>query len=315
MIDLLATGYPSLDYIFPVSHNPGMDETAIIRILPGSYTFGGCGANVATALAHIGFSTALAMILGDDEAGHDYLQYLGEQGIDTRDVQIVSGEITSQSWTFLNPDGHYQNYFFPGACDSWKGRLRLHSLNEAQTVLLTVGPPQYNRAFIDQVLKRNLPLIWQLKSDVYSHPYEQLERLVSSSRILFMNRAEAEFLTQQLDTGGVHGLLCKGPQIAVITKGSEGSLVIDAHGEEQVPAVRPRRVLDSTGAGDGYTAGFLAGWLNDLSPQVCGKIGATIASFVVEEIGCQTNFPDRRQLSERYQSFFEEPLPLFTHEE
>lgn len=324
-LDVLATGYPSLDYIFQVSRSPDLDETAIVQQLPAGYRFGGCGANVAVGLARLGFRTGVAMIVGDDPPGHDYVRYLDQHGVDTTDVQVWPDAATSQSRLFINPTGNYQNFFYPGASDAWqgpsthsgqalssskeRGELTLESLYRSRTALLTVGAPHYNRAFVDRVLEAGVPLIWQLKSDVYSYPPEQLDRLAHQSAILIMNQVEANYLTQELNVNHTPQLLCDHTELIVITRGAEGSLVIDADGEYETPIVEPRRVVDPTGAGDAYTTGFLAGWLRGFGPCRCGRIGATVASFAVEKIGCQTNLPDWPSLTGRYQDFFRDPLP------
>jgi ribokinase len=58
--------------------------------------------------------------------------------------------------------------------------------------------------------------------------------------------------------------------------------------------------------GDGFTSGFLAGWLQDRSPLVCAKMGAVVASFVLETVGCQTNLPDWSSMKQRYEENFGE---------
>ncbi|MFQ5856431.1 MAG: carbohydrate kinase family protein [Anaerolineae bacterium] len=314
-LDVLATGYPSLDYIFRVSRSPGLDETAIVYQLPEGYTFGGCGANVAVGLARLGLCAGVAMVVGDDPAGRAYTRYLAERGVDTADVQVWPDAATSQSRLFINPDGDYQNFFHPGASDAWQGELVLKNLSRSRTALLTVGAPHYNRAFVDRVLEAGVPLIWQLKSDVYSYPPEQLDRLARKSTLLIMNRVEANYLAEELEVAHARRLLRDDVQLIVITCGTAGSLVIDADGEHEVPVVEPRQacpgpgVVDPTGAGDGYTTGFLAGWLRGFPSHVCGRMGATLASFVVEKVGCQTNLPDWTSLASRYLEHFGEPLP------
>ncbi|MBE0689864.1 MAG: carbohydrate kinase family protein, partial [Anaerolineae bacterium] len=78
MLDLLATGYPSMDHIVATSRSPAVGETALLDtpIDDDRATFGGCGANVAVALQKLGVRTGVAMVLGDDEAGTRYLAYL-----------------------------------------------------------------------------------------------------------------------------------------------------------------------------------------------------------------------------------------------
>lgn len=314
-LDVLATGYPSLDYIFRVSRSPGLDETAIIHRLPESYTLGGCGANVAVGLARLQFRTGVAMVVGDGPPGHDYIRYLEEHGVDTADVLVWSSAATSQSRLFINPDGEYQNFFYPGAADAWQGQLALENLSRARAALLTVGAPHYNRAFVDRVLEAGVPLIWQLKSDVYSYPPEQLDRLARHSTLLMMNRVEADHLAEKIRVDHVRRLLGNGAELIVITRGAAGSLVIDAAGEYEVPAVEPRQAVDPTGAGDAYTTGFLAGWLRGFPSHVCGRMGATLASFAVEKVGCQTNLPNWVSLASRYREHFEEPLPALSDED
>ena len=63
-------------------------------------------------------------------------------------------------------------------------------------------------------------------------------------------------------------------------------------------------VVDTTGAGDAYTAGFLAGSWRGYDPLVCGRLGATAAAFAVEGVGCQSNLPDWERLTVRYRENF-----------
>lgn len=307
-LDVLTTGYPSLDYIFHVSRSPNVDETAIIHQLPETYTFGGCGANVAVGMARLQFRTGVAMVVGDDEAGQQYIHYLNEHDVDTTDVQVWPDAATSRSHLFINPDDECQNFFYPGAADAWEGGLSLKNLPRSRSALLTVGAPHYNRDFVDRVLGTGVPLIWQLKSDVYSYPPEQLDRLARHSTLLIMNRIEASYLAEEVGVNHVRQLIHAEGQQIVITHGAQGSLLINASGEYEIPVIAPNQVADPTGAGDAYTTGFLAGWLRGLPPQLCGRMGATLASFIVEKIGCQTNFPDWPTLNRRYRAYFGVPL-------
>lgn len=307
--DLLATGYPSLDFIFQVTRSPGIDETAIVTRVPERYTFGGCGANVCVGLAALGYSTAVAMVVGDDPAGTEYVRYLKERGIDTSDVTVWPAARTSQSRLFRNPDGDYQNFFYPGAADAWEEPLVLSTLVDARAALLTVGAPHYNRAFVDRVRSTDVPLIWQLKSDVYSYPPEELSRLADESVLLFMNRTEQTYLTEEAGIDDVRALLAHRAEAIVITEGGEGSRILAAEGEYRVPVVPSDTIVDTTGAGDAYTAGFLAGWLRGLPSEQCGRLAATVASFVVEAVGCQTNVPNWTQVADRYERHFGHSLP------
>ncbi|MBN2303113.1 MAG: carbohydrate kinase family protein, partial [Anaerolineae bacterium] len=120
-MDVLATGYPSIDYIARVSHSPGVGETALLRTVPDRFHFGGCGANVAVALAKLGLSAGVAMILGDDRLGEDYSRYLVGLKVNVNNIIRLHGHKTSHSYLFLNENDQHQNFFFPGAADDWQG--------------------------------------------------------------------------------------------------------------------------------------------------------------------------------------------------
>jgi nucleoside kinase len=306
MLDLLATGYPSIDHIVPVSHSPVAGETALISELPGAGTFGGCGPNVAVALARLGFRCGLALALGDDEAGREYRAYLEAGGVDTRNVQHLPGCRTSHSYLFRNPDGDYQNFFFPGAADAWRGELALDGSDAVRWGLVTVGYYPYNAQFVQRLSERAIPLAWQLKPDVAAYPRPALEQFVQQSSIIFCNRIEGEYLCDGLGISDLRELLQLGVQIIVLTLGSQGSRILTASDEIDIPAVT-RTVIDTTGAGDAFTAGFLAGHFKQYDLATCGRLAAAAASFALERVGCQTNLPDWNTLQARYTEAFGEP--------
>jgi sugar/nucleoside kinase (ribokinase family) len=306
MLDLLSTGYPSLDYICRVSHSPAVGETGLVRSLPSRYTFGGCGANVAVGLARLGFRTAVAMVVGDDGPGQAYVSQLQAEGVDTRDVIRLPQSSTSESRLYVNPAGEYQNFFYPGAADAWQGELGLKLLPETLHALLTVGALPYNRQFAQLVHRAGIPLIWQLKPDIYAYPPEVLADLAHRSVLLLMNRIECDYLTSTLALSGPAGLLSEITRLVVVTRGADGSRIFEAEHVHDVPVVSPLRSVDTTGAGDAFSAGFLAGWLQGRSPGVCGQLGAVVASFGLEAVGCQTNLPDWATMKHRFEENFGE---------
>jgi len=304
-LDLLTTGYPSIDFIYNVSRSPQEDETAILETFSSSGSYGGCGLNVAVALAALGIEVGTAAVLGEDPEGLGYEQYLRSKGVKTDNVICLPGSATSRTYVFLNSAGRYQLFFYPGAAGEWKPPLSLKGLENTRACLVTVGAAPYNQAFVDEALAAKIPLFWQLKSDVQAYPPEQLDRFMRASKLMFMNEAECRYLLGVLGAARLEDLL-KDDQTAILTHGIQGSDVYCNTGLVRVPAVPPGHFVDSTGAGDGFTAGYLAGHFKGFTPQACARLGAVLASFVIEAVGCQTNLPGWVQLTERYQAFFHE---------
>jgi adenosine kinase len=305
MLDLLATGYPSLDHIVPVSHIPSVGQTALLgtALEQATVTYGGCGANVAVALQKLGFHTGLALVLGDDIGGEEYRAQLLRLGVDCRNVRMLTGEATSTSYLCRAPDGEMVNFFYPGAADAWQGTLALEGLDAVRWGLVTVGYAPYNCAFVEQLGAAHIPLIWQMKGDVAAYPRAVVEQFIAASRILFCNRFEADYVCRTLGLADLREVFTQGVEQVVLTLGGDGSLVMTPQHDEAVPAV-PALIVDTTGAGDAYTAGYLAGMWRGYTPAVCGRLGAAAAAFVIEALGCQTNLPDWAALQGRYEDHF-----------
>lgn len=305
-MDVLVTGYPSIDHIARVSHSPAVGETARLESVPNRATFGGCGINVAVALQRMGFSAGAAVVLGDDDSGRAYRDHLAALGIDTANVVTLPGELTSRSYLYLNPDGQYQNYFLPGAADAWSDTLVLHNAAQYHYALVTVGQLAYNRQFVARTRAAGVPLVWMMKADVYAYPPVTLREFLDSSAIVIMNDIEAEYVMRALGFTALGDLLGEKQRTIVVTRGAHGADVITQGGSAAVPAVPMTAVVDPTGAGDGFAAGLLAGLLRGARPVASAQLGAVVASFVLEAVGCQANLPDWDMALARYREFFGE---------
>ena len=306
VLDLLATGYPSLDHNVRSSRCAGPGETALVDgvIDETRATPGGCGANVAVGLRRLGFATGVALVLGDDSGGHAFRDALAEAGVDVRNVTLLAGERSSHAYLFCSPDGELQNFYFPGAADAWRGDLRLVGLDEVRLALVTVNHLPYNQQFVAQCAGAGVPIAWQLKPDIAAYPPHAVEAFARASRLIFCNRREARYLLESLGVPDLRALFALGVQAVVTTLGGDGAQVTTEDGDWTVPAV-PVTAVDTTGAGDAFTSGYLAGYLRGLAPDICARMGAVAASFVVEAVGCQTNLPDETRLNARLQEVFE----------
>ena len=100
-------------------------------------------------------------------------------------------------------------------------------------------------------------------------------------------------------------LLSDTTRAVIITQGERGAAVYTAGNDVvNVPAVPPSDMVDPTGAGDGFAAGFLAGLLKGAAPADSARLGSAVASFVLEAVGCQTNLPDWAAALARYHAYF-----------
>jgi adenosine kinase len=90
----------------------------------------------------------------------------------------------------------------------------------------------------------------------------------------------------------------------VVTQGEKGWLIHTNDQEINIPPAIPNLVAEPTGAGDAYRAGLIAGMMRDYPWEVCGRLGAMTAVYVLEQHGTQRHTYTRRQLVERYRKIF-----------
>jgi len=313
-LDILTTGYPSVDHILLVNRAPQPGETGIILDARGleKATFGGCACNIAVACARLGLRAGVIIMLGDDTEGRRYREALAAEGVDTRGVQLISGGCSPRCFLFVDPSGRHQTFYYPGVSDRGDIALALDDSLAwgARWGVITVGNATHNRAVANWFARLGVPILWSLKGDPHAYPLSLVERLADLSQLVVMNEDEARALQTMLDLHTLDALFERGIRTIVLTRGAQGSQVIQTDRTIDIPAVSPRELVDPTGAGDAFTAGLLFGLCHDLPLEIGARIGAVVASFVLEAWGCQANLPNRAQMHERYRVAFGEHLPL-----
>jgi ribokinase len=242
----------------PLAH--GSDTPAAVTYRPG-----GAGANVAAWLAVCGAAVTLVARAGDDEAGRSAVAKLRGHGVDVSGVAFDSGHATGTCVVLVAPDGERSMLPDAGA-NAW---LRPDDLPDlaagahlhlAGYTLLRDGPP---RAAALEALRRARAVGMTISLDPSSAaPLRALgpERfldLAGPVDVLLPNRDEAAVL------GSLTSRACE----VVVTLGPDGAVWTDGARQVASPAVAAGRVADTTGAGDAFTAGFLAMWLDEAAPS------------------------------------------------
>ena len=122
--------------------------------------------------------------------------------------------------------------------------------------------------------------------DRYRDEFRDLLR-DSSIDILFANIHELKSLYQTADEDAALAAFREAGVLGVVTRSAEGALVIERGATESVPAVPVERIVDTTGAGDLFAAGFLAGLARSLPGRDCARLGALAAGEVIQHVGAR----------------------------
>lgn len=286
-------GHIAVDHLFRVPDLPGRHNSTYIT--DHKVYFGGGAANIAAGIATLGERCRLISAVGDDFAGSDYDRWLQSLEIE-QDLFVVDGARTATAYVFTDDSGDQETFF------DW-GASTIFASAKAPTldfVHMATADPGFNV----QVAKKSKFASFDPGQDLLRYTPDELELILANIDILLANNHEMSRMADMLGLE-LPELIASVP-IAVTTLGVEGSVLCMDGEEYRIPAVRVEAV-NPTGAGDGYRAGFLTALRRGYTLPDCCRIGAVVSSFVVEQIGPQTNLPDWNRMLRRYRKVFSEP--------
>jgi len=289
-----AFGHVAMDYIVSLRRLPTPNTS--IEILDRQRYFGGTAGNLARAAARLGVKVSLASFVGADFPP-DYRQALAKEGVDTNDLRTIARANTPTAWVFSDPKGNQMAVVDQGPMKD-AGRLPLlrHSVQDVDLVHLGTGRPEYYLRIAKLASALRKIIAFDPSQEIhYVYTSRLFRELLRRSTYFFGNEAEIVRARRLARVTSTEGLL-RAAEVVVVTLGSRGSVIYSRDGRIRIPRVRPRKVVDVTGAGDAYRAGFYAGLSRGLDLRRCGILASAVASFVVEKKGTQSNLPTWSQV-------------------
>ncbi|MEV8309823.1 carbohydrate kinase family protein [Streptomyces flavidovirens] len=248
---------------------------------------GGVGANISWALARLGLCPVLVGAAGTDFA--EYSERLRAAGVDTSSVRISDSLHTARFVCTTDREQNQIATFYAGAM------AEARAIDLAETVRLTGGIDLVLIGADDpEAMLRHTTAAHGLGIAVAADPAQQLarlegeqvRRLVDGARFLFTNEYEAALLREH--TGWSEKEILDRVGTWITTFGAEGvSLIRAGRSPLRVPAVHSDRIVDPTGAGDAFRAGFLAGIAWGRPPDQSARLGCALATIVLESVGTQ----------------------------
>ncbi|HEX8664090.1 MAG TPA: adenosine kinase [Beijerinckiaceae bacterium] len=265
---------------------------------PATIVSGGSAANTAVGAASLGAKAAFVGKVRDDELGRLYTRDLGAVGVAFDVKPAVDGPATARSFILVTPDGERTMNTYLGACQNLTPEdVDPHAVRAARIVYLEGylwDPPEAKKAF-----RKAAAIAHEAGNAValtLSDPFcvdrwrDEFLGLIrdGSLDVLFANIHELRSLYQTGDDAtALSALREEKDLLAVVTRSAEGALVVTRAETKAVPAYPIERLVDTTGAGDLFAAGFLTGLARDLDPADCARLGALAAAEVIQHIGAR----------------------------
>jgi len=268
-------------------------------------SFGGTGGNITYNLALLGETPKLIAAAGRDFG--KYAAWLRGNKIDITGVKVVKTELTASAYIMTDQADNQITAFYPGSKIQTSPQPLL-SKERGNNVLAIIAPDLVARMVkYAKIFKQNkIPYIFDPGQQITSLSAKELKWAINGAKMLVGNDYEIELILKKL------GLKLKQleniAEILVITKGGHGSEIYNKNKKIIIPPAKPKLVLDPTGAGDAYRAGFIKGLVMDWPLEKCGRLASVVAVYTVEKYGTQTHTFSWGELEERYRENYGEEL-------
>jgi len=261
--------------------------------------FGGSAHNIAYGIASLGKKSGLIGAVGNDEFGKATIESLMEAGVNTDGIQIAEKQ-TGKSVVLIGEDNERTIIIFRGANDFVdskkisKDYINLFRYFVFTSVLSDKSVDALFKAF-NYAKKSGLTLVANPSAAMIRARKKDLLELIEQSHIAIMNEEEAKLLTKKDLPKSLQTIKDLGPDTVVVTRGSKGCVAMHGIKTYEQKAYRVK-VLDTTGAGDAFTAAFIYSLLRKDSMTYALKFASVCASLNVKSVGAVKNFPSENDI-------------------
>lgn len=263
---------------------------------PGVEMSGGSCANTIAAAASLGIRVAFVGRVADDQLGRIFTHDMTSGGVHFDTPPAIAGPSTARCLVFVTPDAQRTMATYLGASiDLGPEDIDTDLIAAARFVYFEGylwDPPQAKQALREAISAahragRKVAMTLSDPLCVDRHRAEFRELVAGPIDVLFANQLEAESLVELPDIWAAVEVLQGQCELVVLTRGDQGSLVVTPDAVYEVGAVRVPEVVDSTGAGDLYAAGFLYGLTQGWGFVHCAQAGAAAAAEVISHFGAR----------------------------
>lgn len=247
-------------------------------------SFGGTAGNIAYGLRLLGEDPLVLATVGSDFRA--YADWMDQHGVRRDAIKVLDDELTAQAFVTTDLDDNQITAFHPGAM-SRAHEARFEDLQGNFSV--GVVSPNGKQAMIDyaRALKaRGIPAVIDPGQAMPLFNGADLVEMIQGADAYIVN--DYEWAMTLSVTGMTESEIASQVKTLVITLGEHGSRIHEAGNTYEIPSVKAEQIVDPTGCGDAYRAGFLFGRARGLPSERCGQLGSLMGALKVSLPGPQS---------------------------
>lgn len=263
---------------------------------PATEMSGGSVANTVAGFANLGGAGAYIGHVHDDQLGEIFNHDMRSLGIDIRLQSAADGAPTARSYILITPDGQRTMNTYLGSClELGLADITAKSVGAPKAILLegyvwdiAEGPALAQKA-VDIAKQVGAKVALSLSDSFCVERHrESFHNFVRNGvDIVIADEDEINALMQTERFEDTLDAISGYSNLFVMTRSEQGSVIV--HGEKSLvqAAIPVEKVIDTTGAGDAYCAGFLYGWANEWPLDECARLGTHCATRVIQQVGAR----------------------------
>ncbi len=292
MPDLIAIGHVLMDIRIFVDEFPKADEEAKTDKL--SLGGGGSAANVAVGASRLGVKSGFIGSIGFDTFGRVLLEELEHEGVDVAHVKVDTSTSSGLTVIAINKKGQVIMFGYTGASDKlFPSDLNKEYLSSSEHVHITGLSFDTALAAAEMAKKANVTVSFDPGRLMSKMGLKRLLPLLHYVDQILLNQEEAQELTSVIELEkAAKAIIKSGPKMVIIKKGPDGVFAMNHSKSFSVPAY-PVKVVDTTGAGDAFSAGFITAQLEGKSLEDSVEFANATANLKITRIGARA-LPNRK---------------------
>ncbi|HDI46759.1 MAG TPA: carbohydrate kinase family protein [Candidatus Methanomethylia archaeon] len=297
VFDTLAVGNLNVDITAFVESTPPPDGEVEARVF--HISFGGSAANFAVALSRLSSRVGLIAHIGSDEMGKSALAELEREKVYTRLIRVEKGRTTGYVLVLVERSGVKRMVAFRGANQLLSSRsLPLKAARRAKIVHASSVKPSTAEGIAAKAVRGGAVFTYDPGGSALKYPLKEFAPVLEKTHILFVNSTEVKAITGISDPKKAADVLSEYAPTVVVKMGAKGVYAVGEEEREFIPAFEVEEVVDTTGAGDAFNAGFIKGLLLGLSFRECCIMGNAVAALKIAHPGARGGLPTLQQVSE-----------------